>query len=129
MNKDPILAMIAEHRCIGKALREVSQHLKHPDDNPLEEPYLDATIRLYKTTPTTIAGVATLLDYEIKRRDGICGSGGGYYGHPKLFLKSIREGAESRHQLAPCPPAAPTPPCPPAAPTPLSTLMIADKGL
>jgi hypothetical protein len=62
MNKDPILAMIVEHRRIGKALCEASQHVKHPDDNPLQEPYLDATIRLYKTTPTTIAGAIALLE-------------------------------------------------------------------
>ena len=63
---DPIFAVIAEHRAAQEAL-DAAGHLPDAGDQPAwdraDRRAIDAELPLFTTEPTTIAGVAALLEY------------------------------------------------------------------
>ena len=89
---DPIFAMIAEHRRILKAYDKTVRDPRG-DIDPVFELYQDASERLFRTVPTTVAGVLAMLDYIVDSRGAVvehwvCGG----IGFPRVALSSIRRG-------------------------------------
>jgi hypothetical protein len=90
MSDAPILAAIAEHRRIVKAMRATVRNIK--DDDPMWDLYRDASDRLFGTVPTTVAGAISLLNYVIGKHDSVGHWGAVGVEFPRRLLKSIQKG-------------------------------------
>jgi hypothetical protein len=94
MSTDPIFAAIAEHQRIYKAWKKAvrSARARDIEEEPVHELCLDASDRLFRTAPTTIAGILALLDYVIGKHDEVGHWGACGVEFPRPILRSIREG-------------------------------------
>jgi hypothetical protein len=103
MSNDQIRAAIANHRRAYAAWDESVSNLEKRNyeiDEVLLEHFLEASERLFKTEPTTIASTLTLLNYIIGKHDDAVWFAQGGVEITKPILKSIRKVLRAAKQAA-----------------------------
>jgi len=127
MSNDPIITVIAEHRYIYKVWHRAEGRAQ----DQLFELYVDASQRLFETTPSTIGGTLALLNYVIGKHDNIehwnaCGVD--FSRILRSICKRLTTGGGEVWRPDACSPSA-HPPCSPSAHTPLFTRCTSGPSL